>query len=104
MNISSFLPIYGIETCSSVGCSVKPVRRAVGTTLLAAVAFLFGLGEVSATIPAAPVPKNQRPSPVVSRLLNQAQAALSSGDVKQGLIDLKLAAGMEPNNATGGIL
>jgi len=100
MNISFFLQSFGIGTRASSSRGAKHARRAASTILFAAVALASMLSESSATIPAAPVPKNQRPSPVVSRLLNQAQAALSSGDIKHALIDLKLAAGMEPNNAT----
>jgi len=67
--------------------------------VLLAGAFALPAGGAWAALPPVPATKNLPPkNPTVEHLLIEAEGALANGQLKQALINLKLAAGMEPNN------
>src|SRR5471030_2565163 len=75
---------------------LRGVLKPSAWTMLAALALPIGPGW--AALPSAPRLQTPAGNPTVERLLNEAQTAIAAGQINQALIDLKLAAGMEPNN------
>jgi len=77
----------------------KRALQRAGQIVVLAVGIAVPMAGASAALPPVPASKNIPPkNPTVEHLLIEADGALANGQLKQALINLKLAAGMEPSN------